>query len=70
MGAIDRAEKSRQARELGRKAFLSGKSRESCPYKKSAWGMGYAWDSGWCQAEQENQKLNPSFSRENDNGNE
>ena len=49
MSARERKERFFRAANEGRQAFLNGDSRESCPYKKSMWGMGYAWDMGYSE---------------------
>lgn len=55
MSARERKERFFRAANEGRQAFLNGDSRESCPYKKSMWGMGYAWDMGYSEAMNEHE---------------
>lgn len=47
---FSRWDKGMRIREEGRQAFLSGKPETSCPYKRSFWGFGGAWDQGYYEA--------------------
>ncbi len=59
MSARKRAEAFHRAVEAGKDAFRRGDPRDSCPFKKSAWGNGGAWDMGWCRARDEANRVTP-----------
>jgi len=53
MGERERRARFDKAVAMGRKAREEGKPLESCPFKKSLWGMGGAWEMGWNDRDRE-----------------